>query len=92
MELVGASWEFISRPYIWQSIRHGFISALIAVLLLVGFLFLAWQNLPELENIYNLTNSGLLFAGICLAGVLITALSTYSAVKKYLKMRIDDLY
>lgn len=92
MELVGASWEFISRPYMIRSIKNGFISAIIAISILL--LLLAWVNsgMPELAAMQNTGNYILLFTLLLFLGVLITGLSTYYVVHKYLKMRLDDLY
>lgn len=92
MQLVGASWEFISRPYINKSIFYGLLSSLIAIAALV-FLFLwAKQSIPELSILGNIPGFVALFLSMVVLGVLINALSTYFVVKKYLKMRVDDLY
>jgi cell division transport system permease protein len=92
MELVGASWGFISRPYIRRGVRNGFLSALLAIILLGVLWFFAQNGAPELN--FLLTNplfwaSGV---GLILLGVLISWLSTFYVVNKYLKMRLDDLY
>jgi cell division transport system permease protein len=92
MELVGASWGFISRPYILRGIRNGFLSALFAIVLLGILWFFAQKEAPELNFLF--TNhlfwaSGI---GLILLGVLISWMSTFYVVNKYLKMRLDDLY
>ncbi len=92
MELVGATWEFISRPYIKRSILHGIISAIIAILLLICLLLWANSYLPEISTL----SSGFTIAGIAVGllflGVLINGLSTYFIINKYLNMRLEDLY
>jgi len=92
MELIGASWEFISKPYIVQSIKNGLISSIIAISVLLLLLLWARNDLPELALIQPNSNFVLLFLGLIILGVLITGLSTYYVVNKYLKMRMDDLY
>lgn len=92
MELVGASWEFISRPYLIRSLRHGLLSAAIAIGALILLLGWAQNRLPELRQIEDLTGFILLFAGLVVLGVLINMASTYYVVRKYLRMREDDLY
>ncbi|MCB0643764.1 MAG: permease-like cell division protein FtsX, partial [Phaeodactylibacter sp.] len=92
MQLVGASWGFISRPFLLLSLRNGIYSALIAIALLLGLYYLAQQDIPELRDIQDWLGMGLLFAGLLLFGILITLSSTYYVVNKYLKMRVDDLY
>lgn len=92
MQLVGASWEFISRPYLNKSMLYGLLSSIIAISAL-GFLF--WwikQSIPELSLLENITGFIALALTLTVLGVLINALSTYFVVKKYLKMRVDDLY
>ncbi len=92
MELVGASWRFISRPYILRSIKHGFISGILAVAALVILLYLAQKDLSGLRNLQDIHSFAVLFSALLLLGILISAFSTYYVVKKYLKLRVDDLY
>lgn len=92
MELVGASWEFISRPYLLRSLRHGLLSAAIAIGALILLLSWAQSRLPELQQIEDVPGFSFLFAGLILLGVLINSASTYYVVRKYLRMREDDLY
>ncbi|MFN4254903.1 MAG: cell division protein FtsX [Saprospiraceae bacterium] len=91
-ELVGASWEFISRPYIRRGILNGFWSALLAIALLIGLLTFSQRQMPELEDLEDVNGMLAVFAGLTLLGVLISGLSTYWVVKKFLRMRVDDLY
>ncbi|GJM32447.1 MAG: cell division protein FtsX [Saprospiraceae bacterium] len=92
MELVGASWEFISRPYLIRSLQHGLVSAAIACGSLT--LILLWMRniLPDLKTVQDWGLITLLFGVLSLIGVVISVLSTYYVVKKYLKLRVDDLY
>lgn len=92
MELVGASWEFISRPYLLRSVLHGLLSGVIAVGALILLLLWARTQVPDLRILQDLTSFATLFAGLVVLGVLINTVSTYFVVKKYLKMRVDDLY
>lgn len=92
MELVGASWEFISRPYLIRALRHGLLSAAIAIGILILLLGWAQSRLPELQQIEDLTGFILLFAGLIILGIIINMASTYYVVRKYLRMREDDLY
>lgn len=92
MELVGASWEFISRPYLIRALRHGLLSAAIAIGALILLLSWAQNRLPELEQVQDLTGFVLLFVALIILGVFINMASTYYVVRKYLRMREDDLY
>lgn len=92
MELVGASWGFISRPYLKKGLINGFWSATIAIILLLGLLFLVQRELPELSQLSDWPSLSILFGALMLMGIFITGISTYYVVNKYLKMRLDDLY
>jgi len=92
MELVGASWGFISRPYLWRALLHGLLSGLLAITALAALVYIGQQEAPELRGLLSLTTYALLFAGLMATGVLINTMSTYWVVNKYLKMRVDDLY
>ncbi|MFN4813010.1 MAG: cell division protein FtsX [Bacteroidota bacterium] len=92
MQLVGATTAFISRPFIIKSVWNGFYSALITIAMLMGLIYTAQNNFPELIGLNDIKLFIQLFAMVMIAGVGITFLSTYFAVKKYLKIQTDDLY
>ncbi len=92
MQLVGASWEFISRPYLLRSGLHGLLSALVAIAMLTILLLLLNNEIDQISILDYSWKVGILFLGLLLLGVLITTLSTYYVVNKYLQMRVDDLY
>ena len=92
MELVGASWGFISRPYIQKSIWHGILSALLAIAALVFVLLLAQREIVELQALQDIPSVLLLFLALLGLGILISGASTWYVINKYLKMRLDDLY
>jgi cell division transport system permease protein len=91
-ELVGASWEFISRPYIRKGILNGLWSAAIAIIALSFALWWLQNIMPDLEQLQDMNAVVLVFSGLALLGVLISGLSTWWVVRKFLKMRLDDLY
>jgi cell division transport system permease protein len=92
MQLVGATENFIRLPFIRKSIVHGIIAALIADLLLIGTLFLARQRIPEIIALQDFTQFSVFFLGVLVVGVILSALSTWVSVNKYLRMKIDNLY
>ncbi len=92
MQLVGASWGFITRPFVKKAIINGFISGIIAVSLLGGTLYYAQQQLPELKLLQDIPRFVILFILVILIGIIISWVSTLITVRKYLKMRLDDLY
>lgn len=92
MQLVGASWMFISRPYLWRALAHGFIASVMAIAALSGILFWVRRDIPQLLLIENPMVFIYLLLLLIPLGMLLYALSTYRVVRRYLTMRIDDLY
>lgn len=91
-ELVGASWGYISWPYIQRGIFNGLWSAFLAIAALAGLLWLAQQNIPELKSLEDQSSMALVFAGLVVLGILISFVSTWFVIHKFLRMRVDDLY
>jgi len=92
MELVGASWSFIQRPFLMRALLHGLISGLIASILLAGLLYIALQKYEAIGTIANPEMIALTFGGVILSGILLTLISTYMVVRRYLRLQLDDLF
>ncbi|WP_293906618.1 MULTISPECIES: cell division protein FtsX [unclassified Sphingobacterium] len=92
MQLIGATKNFIRRPFITYGIIHGLLGSLIAILLLILTLKFGQQQIPELVFLRNWFEFAVIFLGVILIGILISGLSTYFAVTKYLKAQSNDLY
>ncbi len=92
MELVGASWGFISKPFLKRSFWHGLLCGFLAIGALSLLLYLVFRDVPDSGELLVIPSIIALFAAILMAGVLISVLSTYYVVNKYLRMRVDDLY
>ncbi|TCC82120.1 FtsX-like permease family protein [Pedobacter hiemivivus] len=92
MQLVGATRNFIRKPFILIAALHGLIAAFIAILILLGILFYAQKEIPEMIILRNYTEFGIVLASLIGVGVFITAISTSFAVSKYLNLKIYDLY
>jgi cell division transport system permease protein len=92
MQLVGATRNFIRRPFVLIAALHGLIAAIIAIIILLGVLFYAQREIPEIVILRNYTEFGFVLLFLVGVGVFITALSTSFAVSKYLRLKIYDLY
>ncbi len=92
MQLVGATRNFIRKPFILIATLHGLIAAFIAILILLGLLFYAQKEIPEMIILRNYTEFGIVLGSLIGIGIFITAISTSFAVSKYLKLKIYDLY
>jgi len=90
MKLVGASTSYIRGPFVVTGIIYGVISALITLVFfypLTLWLGGATENFFAGLNVfdYYVSNFGQIFLIILLSGVIIGAISSYLAVKKYLR-------
>lgn len=92
MELVGATWQFISAPFLKRSFTHGIISSMLSLTGLGALYFWLLRNIPELVRNLPADKLFILAAGVTFAGIFIYLFSTYIVVNRYLKMRVDDLY
>ncbi|MBN3035757.1 MAG: hypothetical protein JW861_09230 [Bacteroidales bacterium] len=92
MQLVGATQQFISRPFIIRGIVQGLISALLAIIILSGIIYISQRELPDLVKLQDIDLFLSLFGIVILLGILLTWLSNYLAVRKYLRVWDDSLY
>lgn len=92
MELVGATWEFISRPFLRKAMLHGLFSGVLASgALLLLYLYIQ-ADVPGLRDIQDWGGMFILFGLLMAMGMAINTISTFWVVRKYLKLRVDDLY
>jgi len=92
MQLVGATQAFIRKPFVVNGIVRGIIGACIANLMLLAVIYLVKREAPELFALQEFIITAILFTGVIAAGAVISWLSTTFAVRKYLKLKGDDLY
>lgn len=92
MLLVGATQRFVKKPFLLRSLLHGFISALIAIVLLGLVLYFSRQALPELVDLQDIDMFLSLFGIVTALGLIITGFSTLFAVRKFLRISNDKLY
>lgn len=92
MQLVGATENFIRKPFMIMGIIHGIYGAIAALLLLAGTMYIARQQVPELLNFQDVKLYFTLFGFVTLLGIIISWISTFFAVKKYLRLKADLLY
>lgn len=92
MKLVGATPGFIRRPFITSNIVCGIIAAVLAIIMLtvcVSYI------VNEFDNFYTLIDTSMLLAVygiVLLLGILLTGISSFFAVNRYIGMKRDELY
>jgi len=92
MQLVGATRKFILRPFLKQSLLNGVISGFAASALLMVFLFIVNKNISIFDLQADLPHYMYVCFSIIVIGVMLSYWSTKSAVLKYLKLKLDELY
>jgi cell division transport system permease protein len=92
MQLVGATSSYIRRPFIVQSVFNGIISAVIGLALLMTLFFALNNSLDTIEITYSVKSFILLCSSLLAIGIVISVVSTWFALNKYLRMKLDDLY
>ncbi len=92
MQLIGATQGFIRKPFIIKGVIQGIVGAFIAIVLLMATLYTGWRQIPELAALQDIKMLAILFSGVLVLGVIISWVSTYFAVRKYLKIKTDHLY
>jgi cell division transport system permease protein len=92
MQLVGATKGFIRKPFLLYGIWHGLLGGLIAILILIGTLSLAYREVPDLIILRNYAEFGVVFIVVIGAGIFISGFSTFLAVNKFLRLKVYDLY
>ena len=92
MKLVGASWGFIRRPFIWRAIGIGLAAAVIAILVLGGGVYAWYSKFPDILVVMTWEVLAITAGVILLFGVIITTFCSYVSVNKFLRMKAGDLY
>lgn len=92
MQMVGATKRFIRKPFIWQSIRLGFIGAILALIALGTIIYYVDKSIPTLELLKDYISLLYLAGGILTASFIISWISTFFATQRFLNLQTNDLY
>ena len=94
MQLIGATRFFILQPFLKRSVKNGIVSAAIAAVFIFGIILYVKKRYA----INIVAEELLIFAGpillvtLILIGVILSVMSTWISVRKYLRVRLDELY
>jgi cell division transport system permease protein len=92
MRLVGATNNFIQKPFISKGIYQGIYSSIIAIFMLIGAIQLVQTDTANMLNVDDLKIIGIVFFLIFTSGLFISLFSTYFAVRKFIKLNEHELY
>lgn len=92
MQMVGATKQFIRRPFVIKSVKLGIIGAVLALIGMAIVLYYINKTFPDLHLLNNPLLVSLLFLFVFILGILITWLSTHFATQRFLNLKTDQLY
>ena len=92
MKLVGASWNFIRKPFIRQAIVLGLVAGIIANIVLgIGMYFL-YQYQPDVMTVITWHVLAITAIAVLLFGIIITTFCSWLSVNSFLRMKAGELY
>ena len=92
MQFVGATRGFIMRPFLYSGIFIGLGGGILACLMLIACINILGMYFPISQLIHNYTQVGLVMAGIVVLSLFICLISSYFAINRYLRLKLDDLF
>lgn len=92
MKLVGASYGFIRKPFMWRMFLVGILSSVFACIVLAGGLYALFSFEPEIKEI--ITYDIMIIAAIAVfaVGMIISLACGFISVNRFLMMKAGDLY
>ncbi len=92
MQLVGATKGFIRWPFLKTGFLHGFYAGIISSLLIGVIIYFIQTQFPEFGQLSDLKMIGVLFGGMMIVAILLSGLSTFLAINRYLRLHGEALY
>jgi cell division transport system permease protein len=91
MRLVGATNSFIQKPFLVKGIYQGIYSSIFAIFMLIGSIQLIQSETASMLNITDLKIIGFIFILIFIFGFFLSWISTFFAVRKFIKQNESEL-
>ncbi len=92
MQLVGATGGFIRKPFLLSGVKNGIIAGLIANIILFGVVYMAAKRIPDLQQVMDAKLTLYMCTLVFILGICISGLSTFFAVRRYLRLSSQDLH
>ena len=92
MSLVGAeNWQ-IQKPFLTKSLSQGMYSSIFAIFLMIGSIQLIQKETASILNVNDFKLISFIFIFIFVSGLILSWLSTFFAVRKYIRIDEHKLY
>lgn len=92
MKLVGATRSFIRGPFLIQSAFQGLFASFIAIIVLLGLMFVMRSEFEQLFEIFRMDLLLIVLGIVVAAGLTICLISTFFVVNKLISLKKDELY
>ena len=92
MRLVGATNMFIQKPYLISSLYQGFFSSVLAIFMLIGSVEMLRKQIPDFIQTNDFIEISFIFGLLLIFGIIISWISTFFAVRRYLNLNENELY
>ena len=92
MRLVGSTNFFIQKPYLINSVYQGFFSSVLAIFMLIASLEALRKQMPDFIQKNEFLEIGVIFGLLLIFGIIISWISTFFAVRRYLSLNENELY
>ena len=92
MKLVGATRSFIRGPFLIQSAFQGLFASFIAIIVLLGLMFVMRSEFEQLFEIFRMDLLLIVLGIVVAAGLTICMISTFFVVNKLISLKKDELY
>ena len=92
MRLVGATSFFIQKPYLMKSLYQGFFSSVIAIFMLIISIESLKKQIPDFIQTNEVLDLAIIFGLLFVFGIIISWISTFFAVRRYLNLNENELY
>ena len=92
MQLIGATRGFIRKPFLVSALIQGFISASFAGMMILALVYYLKKEFPQVTFFYDFYTIMTILISLYIIGIVITTVSTYFALNRQLKSKLDRLY
>ena len=92
MSLVGAANWQIQKPFLIKSLTQGMYSSIFAIFLMIGSIQLIQKETASILNVNDFKLISFIFIFIFVSGLFLSWLSTFFAVRKYVRIDEHKLY